>query len=388
MVRQRLHARLRARSGKWPDLSWPADLYLEGSDQHRGWFQSSLLESCGTRGRAPYRAVLTHGMTLDAKGFKQSKSVGNTTDPAKLIAQYGADVVRLWAATVDCTEDHRIGDEILKGVADQYRKLRNTFRYLLGALDGFSDAERVAHAEMPELDRWVLHRVAEIDAEVRRAVGDFDFNAMVAVVSNFVNQDLSAFYFDVQKDSLYCDAPATVKRRAYRTVLAHLFDALVHWLAPVLVFTAEEAWQDRHPGDPGSVHLQLYAWVAEDWLDAALGEKWARLRELRRAVTEAIEPLRRAKTIGSSLEAAITINPRPEDAMLIGSVDFDELCIVSSVLIDTAPLEPNFVHDPTEAFVTVEVSDNPRCDRCWRYLPDVAPDTGLCGRCAEVVASC
>ena len=375
-------------SGKWPDLAWPADLYLEGSDQHRGWFQSSLLESCGTRGRAPYKAVLTHGMTLDARGFKQSKSAGNTTDPAKLIAQYGADVVRLWAATVDCTEDHRIGDEILKGVADQYRKLRNTFRYLLGALDGFTDAERVTPAEMPELERWVLHRVAEIDAEVRRAVGDFDFNAMVAVISNFVNQDLSAFYFDVRKDSLYCDAPTAVKRRAYRTVLAHLFDALVHWLAPVLVFTAEEARQDRNPGDPGSVHLEMYAWVGEEWLDAALGAKWARLRELRSRATQAIEPARRAKTLGSSLEAEIIVRDfSKEDLHLIESVDFAEICIVSSVTpIFLLPTRANWEEVDERFPVEVKASTNPRCDRCWRYLPDVAPDTGLCGRCTEVVA--
>ncbi|MBC7583714.1 MAG: isoleucine--tRNA ligase, partial [Tardiphaga sp.] len=188
-------------SGEWPELSWPADLYLEGSDQHRGWFQSSLLESCGTRGRAPYKAVLTHGMTLDAKGFKQSKSLGNTTDPAVLLKDYGADIIRLWTATSDTTEDHRIGDEILKGVADQYRKIRNTFRYLLGALDGFGAAERVAPADMPELERWVLHRLAEIDAELRVAVHDYDFSGYVTAVSTFINNDLSAFVFDIRNDS-------------------------------------------------------------------------------------------------------------------------------------------------------------------------------------------
>ena len=242
-------------SGRWPDQRWPADLYLEGSDQHRGWFQSSLLESCGTRGRAPFDAVLTHGFTMDAKGMKMSKSVGNTVNPLDLMRDFGADILRLWALSVDFTEDHRIGKEILAGVADQYRKLRNTFRYLLGALDGFSDEERLDDvAQYPELERYMLHLAAELDAKLRRAVDDFDFNSYVRALTDFANEDLSAFYFDIRKDSLYCDAPASVKRRAYRTVLDTLFHALVRWLAPVLVFTTEEVWGTRFP-DAGSVHL-------------------------------------------------------------------------------------------------------------------------------------
>ena len=248
-------------SGRWPDLTWPADLYLEGSDQHRGWFQSSLLQSCGTRGRAPYNAVLTHGFTMDQNGRKMSKSLGNTTNPLDLMKDYGADILRLWAATVDFTEDHRIGKEILTGVADQYRKLRNTFRYLLGAVEGFTDAERVAPAAMPELERWVLHRLAEIDAELRRASGDFDFNTYVTTLSTFVNNDLSALVFDIRKDSLYCDAATHPTRRAYRSLLTILLDALTRWLAPVLVFTAEEVWTTHNPG---SVHMA--DWPAIDAL--------------------------------------------------------------------------------------------------------------------------
>ena len=363
-------------SGRWPDLSWPADLYLEGSDQHRGWFQSSLLESCGTRARAPYKAVLTHGMTLDDKGYKQSKSVGNTTDPAALMRDYGADIVRLWTASVDFTEDHRIGGAILAGVADQYRKLRNTLRYLLGALDGWREAERVPAAAMPELDRWVLHRIAEIDAEVRRAVHDFDFNAMTTTVTNFVNADLSAFYFDVRKDSLYCDAPDDPKRRAYRTVLDHLFHALTCWLAPVLVFTAEEAWLTRFPGEDASIHLLTYAEVGDDWFDGSVGARWERIRALRRLVTEAIEPLRKDKVLGSSLEAEVRLEVGDADARLLRSVDFTELCIAAKVTI----------LDSGRERAQVARTQLPRCERCWRHLPDVAGDTGLCGRCDAAVA--
>ncbi len=245
-------------SGRWPDLQSPADLYLEGSDQHRGWFQSSLLESCATRGRAPYKAVLTHGFTMAADGRKMSKSLGNTVDPLKVMEEYGADIIRLWALSVDYTEDHRIGPEILKGVADQYRKLRNTFRYLLGALDGFSEAERVDVAAMPELERYMLALLGELDGKLRQAVDDFDFNTYVRALTEFANEDLSAFFFDIRKDRLYCDAPASVERRAYRTVLDVLFHALIRYAAPVLVFTAEEVWGTRYPpseSGAGSVHL-------------------------------------------------------------------------------------------------------------------------------------
>jgi isoleucyl-tRNA synthetase len=372
-------------SGKWPDLTWPADLYLEGSDQHRGWFQSSLLESCGTRGRAPYKAVLTHGMTLDAKGFKQSKSLGNTTDPAKLMQDYGADILRLWTATSDTTEDHRIGDEILKGVADQYRKLRNTFRYLLGALDGFSEAERVAPAEMPELERWVLHRLAEIDAELRRAIDDFDFPAYVTALSTFINNDLSAFVFDIRKDSLYCDAATDPRRRAYRTVLDTLFHALTRWLSPVLVFTAEEVWGTRFP-DAGSVHLLEWPAIEAGWLDEALAEKWSRLRDLRGDVTRALEGARRDKLIGSSLEAEVTVVAMtPAEAQAALGVDLAEVFITSKAVIVDAENAP--AGAPAGATVFFKVSESEKCARCWRYLPDVAEDTGLCGRCADVVAA-
>ena len=358
-------------SGKWPDLMRPegytgplADLYLEGSDQHRGWFQSSLLESCATRGHAPYKAVLTHGFTMDAAGKKMSKSLGNTVDPIKVMETNGADIIRLWALSVDYTEDHRIGDEILKGVADQYRKIRNTFRYLLGALEGFSDDERVEIAEMPELERYVLALLAGLDGKLRQAALDFDFNTWTREIADFCNEDLSAFFFDVRKDSLYCDAPSDLKRRAYRTVLDTLFHALVRYAAPVLVFTAEEVWGMRYP-DAGSVHLLEWPEIDAGWADAALSEKWAKVRQTRDQVNEHIEPLRRDKIVKSSLEAEISL---PIDQ---GDVDFTEMFIVASV---------------AKGDWGVVKTEHHKCGRCWRHLPEVAEDGALCGRCETVLA--
>jgi isoleucyl-tRNA synthetase len=356
-------------SGKWPDQQSPADLYLEGSDQHRGWFQSSLLESCGTRGHAPYKAVLTHGMTLDKTGKKMSKSLGNTLDPKKIIDVQGADILRLWAASVDYTEDHRIGDEILKGVSDSYRKLRNTFRYMLGGLGGFTDAQRVAVADMPELERYILHRLAEVDAELKQHVNDFAFGPYMRTLNAFAQEDLSAFFFDIRKDCLYCDAADDPKRMAYRTVMDILFHALTRYIAPVLVFTAEEIWQSRFPDENDSIHLKLWPEVDAGWTDADLAGKWQAIRDAREKVTEAIEPLRREKTIRSSLEAEVVY---PMADLPISTEEFAELAIVADVT------------DGAEIAVTK--TDNHKCGRCWRLLPEVEEDGTLCGRCAKVLA--
>ncbi len=358
-------------SGRWPDLLRPdgyagphADLYLEGSDQHRGWFQSSLLEACATRGHAPYKAVLTHGFTMDQKGMKMSKSLGNTISPIDLMRDYGADILRLWALSVDFTEDHRIGKEILQGVADQYRKLRNTYRYLLGALEGFSEAERLPVDEMPELERYMLRLLGKLDATLRQAVDDFDFNTYVRALTEFCNEDLSAFFFDIRKDSLYCDAPTDLKRRAYRTVLDTLFHALVRYGAPVLVFTSEEVWTSRYPGSD-SVHLLEWPQVPTVSVDEA---HWTELRALRQTVNEAIEPLRREKVLGSGLEAIVTV---PADAP---QADLAELFITATVMRGQG------------SAVTVERSSDHKCGRCWRLLPEVSEDGDLCGRCETVVA--
>ncbi|MEZ5710535.1 MAG: isoleucine--tRNA ligase [Blastomonas sp.] len=416
-------------SGRWPELTPPpghagppADLYLEGSDQHRGWFQSSLLESCGTRGHAPYKAVLTHGFTMDAKGMKMSKSLGNTVSPLKVMEQYGADIIRLWALSVDFTEDHRIGDEILKGVADQYRKLRNTFRYLLGALDGFDAAERVAVADMPELERYVLHLLAELDARLARAVDDFDFNAYVRALVDFCNEDLSAFYFDIRKDCLYCDVgPAeplgTMKRRACRTVLDTLFHALIRYAAPVLVFTAEEVWGTRYP-DADSVHLLEWPDLAallengqssrhsregeSPSPDTASGEaekmdprlrgddelvaKWSRLRDYRSDVTEAIEPLRREKKVGSSLAAEVEIDiHHSDDLTSLRETDLAEMFISGEVRLVDELAAAYVPGRASEARIFAKPTDNHKCGRCWRHLPEVSEDGALCGRCEAVL---
>jgi isoleucyl-tRNA synthetase len=379
-------------SGKWPDLTRPADhigpwadLYLEGTDQHRGWFQSSLLESCGTRGHAPYKAVLTHGFTMDAKGMKMSKSLGNTINPLDLMRDSGADILRLWALSVDFTEDHRIGKEILGGVSDQYRKLRNTFRYMLGALDGFSDAEKVAVEKMPELERYVLHLLADMDGKLKQAVNDFDFNTYVRLITDFANNDLSAFFFDIRKDSLYCDAATDPKRRAYRTVLDILFHAMVRYAAPVLVFTSEEVWATRFP-DAESVHLLEWPEVDAGWVDNQLQTKWDRLRSYRSDVTEAIEPLRREKQVGSSLAADVEIDiHHSEDTSALETTDLAEMFISGEVRLVDEVVSGYTPGRSSEARILAKPTTHHKCGRCWRHLPEVAEDGTLCNRCEEVV---
>jgi isoleucyl-tRNA synthetase len=304
-----------------------------------------------------------------------SKSLGNVIDPLKLIADSGADVLRLWVASVDSTEDVRIGRATLQTATDSYRKLRNTLRYLLGALAGHDAGENVAHAALPDLERYILSRLHALDGEVRAHAEAHAYNQMTAAILSFVNQDLSAFLFDVRKDSLYCDPPGSLRRRAYRTTLAILFDALVRMLAPVLVFTAEEAHEHRH-GPERSVHLECWVAVPAAWRDHDLEAKFERLRSLRTLVNQAIEPLRRDKQLGSSLEAHVRLTlaaPMPG----LDPAAFAELCIVASVAIEAGAQDA----------VTVVPSSDPRCARCWQHVPDVAPDTQLCGRCADAVAA-
>ncbi|MEA3012035.1 MAG: isoleucyl-tRNA synthetase [Sphingomonadales bacterium] len=349
-----------------------ADLYLEGSDQHRGWFQSSLMESSGTRGRAPFKSVLTHGFALDGNGRKMSKSDGNVVDPLAIIRDNGADILRLWVASTDYFEDVRIGKEVLSGTSDAYRKLRNTFRYLLGALDGFSDVEKVPAAEMPELERWVLHRLAVLDAELKEAAEGYEFNRYARALMAFANDDLSAFFFDIRKDSLYCDAPAAPKRRAYRTVLDVTFQALVRWLSPVLCFTTEEVWGTRYP-EAGSVHLLEWPEIDAAWRDEALAAKWALIRATRERVTESIEPLRRDKAIGSSLEARVAYPDLELGLTREALSGLAEICIVSEIV----PGEGEGIEVTRSAYL--------KCGRCWRLLPEVGEEGGLCARCEGVV---
>ena len=360
-------------------LPWPADLYLEGSDQHRGWFQSSLLEGIGTRGRAPFKAVLSHGFTLDEHGRKMSKSLGNVIAPQKITDEYGADILRLWVMNTDITEDQRIGKEILKQQAELYRRIRNTMRWLLGCLDGYTDAEAVSYGDMPELERYMLHRVAELDQRVQAAVKTYDWAGVFPDLHGFCATDLSAFYFDIRKDALYCDRPDSLRRRAARTVLDQLHRCLCTWFAPVLVFTAEEAWCARF-GEDSSVHLQSFPEVPEVWLDPTLSARWAAIRDNRAAITGAVEVERREKRIGSSLEAVVTLAEGSPATELLSDVEWAELAIVSQIAIGKA----------AEIAVQAGPASGRKCVRCWRVLPEVgrsAAHPGLCLRCEDAVAS-
>jgi isoleucyl-tRNA synthetase len=376
-----------------PNLKWPADLYIEGSDQHRGWFQSSLLESCGTRGRAPYDAVLTHGFTLDEQGRKMSKSLGNVVAPQDVCDRNGADILRLWVMASDTEDDQRIGPEILKFQADSYRRLRNTWRYILGALDGFDRSEILPVAEMPELERFVLHRLTELDAVVRHAYGNFAFNGFLAALHNFCAVDLSAFYFDIRKDSLYCDRPDSIRRRAARTVMDRLFECLTAWLAPILCFTAEEAWLARHGDTGGSVHLTQFPDIPAEWKDEAVAAKWTRIRELRRVVTGALEIARAEKLIGASLQAdPILYAADSDDRALLSGVDMAEIAITSNLTLsrDAPPADAFTLPDVPGVAAVIHLASGEKCGRCWRVLDEVGQQPAhpeLCDRCADAVAN-
>jgi isoleucyl-tRNA synthetase len=373
--------------------SWPkkdrADLYLEGSDQHRGWFQSSLLESCGTAGRAPYEAVLTHGFVLDEQGYKMSKSLGNTVLPQTIAEKNGADILRLWVASSDFTEDLRLGPDIIKANVDAYRRLRNTIRFMLANLAGFDEAERIALSEMPELERYILAKLAELDALVRHGYAEYDFNRVFAALFNFCTNELSAFYFDIRKDSLYCDPLDAPRRRAARTVLDETFRRVVTWLAPILCFTMEEAWILRFPAE--SVHLQDFASTPGAWQSPALIEKWNRIRALRRVVTGALEIARRDKVIGASLEAApVLYLSEPSDEEALKGVDLAEIAITSAAHVATRspPPEAFSLPDVPGVAATFHHAEGDKCARCWMILPEVGKNPAhpdLCNRCAGAV---
>ncbi|MDB5740514.1 MAG: isoleucyl-tRNA synthetase, partial [Alphaproteobacteria bacterium] len=376
------------------DPNWPkaerADLYLEGSDQHRGWFQSSLLESVGTTGKPPYKGVLTHGFVLDEQGRKMSKSLGNTLAPQVIADKNGAEILRLWAANSDFTEDLRIGQDIIKSNVEAYRRLRNTIRFMLANLAGFDEAERIAVEQMPELERFMLARLAELDATVRKAYEAFDFGLVNSTLFNFCTNELSAFYFDIRKDSLYCDAAASVRRRAVRTVTDEIFRRIVTWFAPILCFTMEEAWTTRF-GTGSSVHLNDFFAVPAAWADPALVAKWARIRELRRVVTGALELARADKSIGSSLEAAPTLYVTdPADRALFKNVSLPEVAITSGAGIElVADLDGLYtVQEVKGAAAKFAPAPGEKCVRCWMVLEEVKshPDTHLCDRCTDAVA--
>jgi isoleucyl-tRNA synthetase len=365
------------------NLPWPADLYLEGSDQHRGWFHSSLLESVGTRGVAPFKAILTHGFVNDEHGRKMSKSLGNVVAPDEIADKFGVDILRLWVMMSDTTEDLRIGPEILKQQAELYRRLRNTLRWVLGSLAGFTAAEAVAVEDMPELERYILHRMTELDAKLRSAVESYDWTGVYPEIHNFCATDLSAFYFDIRKDAVYCDRPDSLRRRAARTVLDHLHRVLCTWLAPVLCFTAEEAWTARFgeqaQGIGDSVHLHLFVTLPHNWRDDRLAAKWEQLRKIRRRITVPLEEARRANVIGASLQASVTMKLAPDEVGLLSESEWAELAIVSDV---------RAVSGTGDDLADIAVAPGHKCDRCWRVLPEVGTTKAhptLCLRCTDAV---
>ncbi|HYE43270.1 MAG TPA: isoleucine--tRNA ligase [Caulobacteraceae bacterium] len=358
------------------DSRSPADLYLEGSDQHRGWFQSSLLESCGTRGRAPYDAVLTHGFTMDEQGRKMSKSLGNTVEPQKVIAESGADILRLWVAMVDYEDDQRLGPEILKTTADAYRKLRNTLRYLLGALSDYTPEEAVEYEAMPPLERFVLHRLWELDAQVREAYASYRFNDVIRPVSEFCSLELSSLYFDVRKDSLYCDRPDAERRRAARTVMDAVFERLTAWLSPLLSFTTEEAWAVRHP-DGGSNAMRVIPATPDAWRNDDEAQRWTRVQQVLDVVTAALEIERREKRIGSALEAAPVVHlTDPTLLAAFQGVDPAEVFRTSQAALRMGDGPADAFRLPDHAGVAVEPlrAEGRKCARSWRILPEVGSD--------------
>jgi isoleucyl-tRNA synthetase len=370
---------------------WPADLYLEGSDQHRGWFQSSLLESCGTRGRAPYDAVMTHGFTLDEKGEKMSKSLGNSIEPQDVTRESGAEILRLWVAMVDYAEDQRIGKTILQTTIDGYRKLRNTVRYLLGALAGFDEAERVALDEMPPLERFILHRMSELDGQVRLAYETYRFQDVWRPLAEFCSNDLSALYFDIRRDALYCDRPDSLRRRACRTVLDLVFERLTAWLAPLAAFTMEEAWTTRFPG-AGSNALRVIPNTPAAWRNEAEAARWGKVEAVTRVVTGALEVERREKRIGGALDAApVAYIADPEMMAAFDGLDPAEVFRTSQarLVLGEGPRGAFRLDEVRAVAVEPFRAEGRKCARSWRILPEVGSDPrypALSVRDADAVA--
>lgn len=358
-----------------PDLKWPADVYLEGSDQHRGWFHSSLLEGCATRGRAPYNAVITHGFTMAEDGRKMSKSIGNTISPQDVMAQSGADILRLWVMNTDYWEDQRLGKTIIQTNVDAYRKIRNTIRWMLGTL-AHDHGEEIAYDALPELEKLMLHRLSELDQLVRESYDAFEFKKITRALTDFANVELSAFYFDIRKDALYCDAPSSPRRRAALFVIRKLFDSLTLWFAPMMPFTTEEAWLSRNPAAE-SVHLEQFPTVPTEWRNEAIDAKWVKVRQVRSVVTGALEVERKDKRIGSSLEAAPVVHVADADLLAaLDGLDLAEICITSAITVvgDEGPVEAFRLGDVAKVSVEPTLATGVKCARSWRITDDVGSD--------------
>lgn len=380
---------------KRPELHWPADLYVEGSDQHRGWFQSSLLEACATEGQAPYKAVLTHGFVLDAKGYKMSKSQGNVVTVDSILKEYGADILRLWAINSDYKEDLRIGKDILRSQQDIYRRFRNTFRFLLGGLDGFSQAEVLEYSALPELEKYILYKIWHLNQQFDLACNTYNFQEFLSALHNFCAVDLSAFYFDIRKDALYCDGIKSNRRRAVRTVMQILLKHIMCWLAPILTYTAEEVYlswleQKSEETEGKSIFFEKLDKIPKAWNNTDIAQRWKNIRDLRRVITGALEKSRAEKVIGSSLQAKVAIHGNYDQLQYLQNVDLAELSIVSQgVLVESEVPEEAFVlKDVKNIGVLVHPAQGSKCVRCWNVLPEVGKDEAyedLCIRCTNVV---
>ena len=369
---------------KREDLKWPASMYLEGSDQHRGWFHSSLLESTGTRGRAPYESVLTHGFVVDGKGRKMSKSLGNVISPDKILSQYGVDILRLWVVASDYYEDLKLDDAILKSQSDSYRRIRNTFRYLIGNLDGFSDEESISTEEFPELEKYIFHRLWEVNQIINKGITTFNFHLIFITLLNFCSNDLSAFYFDIRKDSIYCDSINSKKRRSSRTLLDIIYNHLIRWLAPSISFTCEEAWKAR--GNESSIHLEDFLQVAPKHENNKINDKWTSVKNIRRVITGALEKKRAEKIIGSSLEAQIKIYLNDDIRKIVSDISFDEICITSSyeILSYDKNISGFTLEEVEGVCIIVEKIKGKKCNRCWKYKKTLNAKE-ICDRCEEVL---
>ena len=369
------------------DLQWPASMYLEGSDQHRGWFHSSLLESCGTRGRAPFESILSHGFVVDGKGRKMSKSIGNVISPDEIINKYGADILRIWVVASDYSEDLKIDNQIINYQIDSYRKIRNTIRFLLGNLNNFSVNEAVELEQMPDLEKYILNKVSQMNTELKSLVQKHDYHGIFVKLLNFCTLDLSAFYFDIRKDSLYCDGKDSLKRRSVSTCLHILFDFLSKWFSPIISFTSEEAWQSRHQDNSTSILSQTITDKDFTYSYSNLEKIFDELKRVRKSVTAALEIKRNEKLIGSSLQAKAIIYIPSEIKKILSTLDLAEMCIVSGVEIkDIAEKTPSSMNfEEEDIFVDISLAEGDKCQRCWTILPEVKDNQDhLCSRCDNV----
>ena len=366
------------------DLKWPASMYLEGSDQHRGWFHSSLLESSGTRGKAPYESVLTHGFVVDGRGRKMSKSLGNVISPDDILKKYGVDILRLWVVASDYYDDLKLDNAILQSQAESYRRIRNTFRFLIGNLNDFTKEEAIDESEFPELEKYLLHRLWEVDQVVQKCVSTFNFHLMFTTLLNFCSSDLSAFYFDIRKDTIYCDSKESVQRRSTRTLLNIIFNHLVRWFAPSISFTSEEAWKAM--GNKESIHLQDFLQCKNEYEDNQLNEKWSLIKNIRKVATGAIEKIREEKIIRSSLEAHIDIFVSAESYKKLEKVMFDEITITSSFSLYVIDEKSKgfSIEDISDVIVKASKVNGEKCQRCWKYEAKLINDE-VCNRCNTVI---